>query len=265
MTSKKEHNNKGGAEPHPKGTWWKPFFDELDFSRHLPAGAGGLQAEDGPEWVQNVLRELSRQTLPSLAAGLPKEFSPRTLGLFLGQLCANAYAIGSALPAPTTEQIEAEKRFRKFCDQNPDVACAKSLLTAVRELELLVLPFSEAVSTLELVAQRVFKSALAQPDYDQAADFFQGFAKGISKRGLTISGLVGRTDATPIYQKLLAHRREVPALRSYSELRQFLIRNGISEQMAGSIKRLQMLCGRIGLRLGKRGRPLKPRQTPHAP
>jgi hypothetical protein len=122
---------------------------------------------------------------------------------------------------------------------------------------MLVADFSKDVEQVENNALQAFKSALDQPSHKEAAEFFQGFAKGLSKKGITLKGMARETTATPIYEKMFFHWQEVDRLRSVPHLKVFLLNNGLTEAIIGDISRLRRLCTRIGYAPGKRGRPPK--------
>ena len=250
----------------PEYAWCRRFFDELDFSEIPVKNAEKINIafngmlDDTPEWVGKVNREMVLQSMPVMR--IPKwgkgKSPPEVLGLSLGQICANLYALCSiGRELSKEENIKASEAKRKFFEEHPELPSVQSELMVansfppiLQHLVTVVLPrFGKGV-------EDAFKAALAQKEYSQAVDFFQGFAKGISKPGIS-SGrkLAGSTTATPIYEKLMVHREQVQKLPNYPALREFLISGGLPENVVGSVRRLQKICERIGLHLGKRGRP----------
>jgi len=254
MSTEKPVKIKAAPTDH---TWCRQIFDALDFAQD---GGSGFAIEKEPDWVCNILRELVQQAAPAICLRKPKGFLPRELGLYLGQQCANLYAMGTMFEEATPDKLEAGKRALNLFENHRDKPGVESLLTLLSQLESWTQNFESTVETFEQTLHNAFKAALTQPDYSQAVQFFQGFATGIAKPGLSRSGLARTTTATLIYQKLFTHRREVENLSNYPTLREFLIRNGVNENLVGSIRRLQKLCERIGLRLAKRGRPRKSRK-----
>src|SRR5215471_19277903 len=75
--------------------WCERIFDGLDFKEEVGDAASDFALEDRPKWVENVLVELMQQTCPSVRLRKFGEITPRKLGLYLGQQCANAYALGA--------------------------------------------------------------------------------------------------------------------------------------------------------------------------
>jgi hypothetical protein len=202
--------------------------------------------------------------MPTFSIRKPKGYLPRELGLYLGQQCANLYAISDKLSAPSPERIKVAEAKIKIYQKNRSVPGVESVLKATEWLGYLLIGMKSYFPVFEKALHNAFKAALDQPMREDAAGFFQGFAKGISKPGLTNAGLVGATTATLVYEKLYVHRREIEQLKSYPELCQFLIRNGVPERAVGSVKRLQKMGERLGLPIGKRGRPPKPQKRRRA-
>jgi hypothetical protein len=240
----------------PEHSWCQKIFDELDPPDSLVEEAG-WDIENESKWVQNVLTELMQQAMPAFCIRKPKGFSPRETGLYLGQQCANLYSMGEMVPEQTPEQIKAAEAKVKFLEQNRSVPGVGSLLDLTESLDPSLASLAEFYPIFEKALHHAFQEALDQPKREDAAEFFQGFAKGISRAGLSKAGLTGSTTATLIYFKLFFHRREVERLKNCPALRQFLIQNGVPENVLGCEGRLQKLIGRIGLTLGKRGRPSK--------
>jgi len=240
----------------PEYSWCKQIFDELEPPETLTAKAG-WDTDSEPEWVQKVLVELMQQAMPAFCIRKPKGFLPRETGLYLGQQCANLYAIGDLVGNPTPEQIKVAEANAKIFEQNRSVPGVESLLKLTESVGPSLIGLGEFYPIFEKALHHAFKAALDQPKREDAAEFFLGFAKGISKAGLSKSGLAGSTTATLIYSKLYFHRREIERVKTYPDLRQFLIRNGVLENVVGTVKRLQKLGERLGLPIGKRGRPRK--------
>ena len=116
----------------------------------------------------------------------------------------------------------------------------------------LVMDLAANSDEFEKIVHNAFKEALDQPNYAEAVQFFQGFAQGISSPGLKQGKLAQSTEATAIYQKMFLHWQEVDQLGTVTELYDFLLKRGFTEQTLGGIERLQTICKRIGYAPGKR-------------
>lgn len=238
--------------------WYEQIFKELDFESEWPTNTrspGNL--DECPQWLLNVSRELMQQSSPAIPLRHFREVTPETLGAFLGQHCANLYAISEMLETGVTH-LANEKAivgtFQKYQDHPPVASVLEAINEAVDlfdELDDSLLP------RFETLVHRAFKGALDQPNRKEAADFFRGFAHGISKPGLIAGNSALATTATPIYQRLFFHWQEIAELGSVTELRQLLLREGLSEQTLGHPKRLEKLCERLGLSFRSPGRPVR--------
>jgi hypothetical protein len=210
------------GSPQPDFSWCKRIFDDLDPRPATSENESSVDIDNEPEWVQNVQKELSQQAMPSFCIRKPEGYLPRELGLYLGQQCANMYAMGEMMSEPTSLKIKAAKAKIKIYQQNRSVPGVESLLKVVEFLGQSLIDLQSYFPVFEKALHNAFKAALDQPNREDAADFFNGFAKGISKPGISRAGLARPTTATLIYQKLFVHRREIERQKNYSELQKFL-------------------------------------------
>jgi hypothetical protein len=231
-------------------TWYGQIFACLDFSE--VGKQAGLDLETEPAWISKVIAELVQQAMPAFRMRKAGRVTPRVAGLCLGQLSANLFVF-SGLMKRSMENVSALKTL-----ENHNTPAVQSALGATEALKQSLAASMPLLENFDRIAVGAFQSALAQPSHAEAAEFFQGFAQGMSKPGLTNTfRLVGATTATLIYLKLLVERRTVERFHSVRELRDFLLQQGLSEQVLGEPKRLEKLCERIKLSFTKRGRPKK--------
>jgi hypothetical protein len=238
-------------------TWCKRILDGLEEKDQSAKLARFTVLDDAPEWVWNVARELTRQGLPAVPIRDFSEATPGKVGLYLGQQFANRYAI-DRLGLCTPEAAKRGEAFVQVLQRNRSRPEIKSLLHA---LEFLGLGLNHLQKSgwrrLDAAVQMAFKEVLARPSHADALAFFKGFAKGLSRPAIERGRAASATTATPIYFRMFLRWREIEQLQSVAELRRFLITSGVSEQVLGDPKRLEKVCERMGLRLGKRGRPRK--------
>jgi hypothetical protein len=237
--------NEGGPEP----IWYTRSSEALkavDFT----AGSG-IDPTTEPGWVVNVLKQLVQQTMP--AVGLKThEFTPHRLGRLLGQQQANWDAVEKALEeALTPERMARGEALLKKLEENANNPAVASLLAAIDCAVNLFIAAESLMDRFNAITLETLKTAWEQPDYLERLAFFQGLAEGLSKPGFPSRA----TGATPIYQRLLVHRAEIQQLKTVPDLREFLRRCGLSEQVLGHPKRLEKICERIGLSFAKVGRP----------
>lgn len=102
-------------------------------------------------------------------------------------------------------------------------------------------------------------AVLENKRYRYSRACLSGFAQGLNAQFLDEEGRPTRhTLAYPVYRALLENWREVAALRSVTELHQWLrMRVPSQANTPERLARLQKLCQRVGLRFRERGRPRK--------
>ncbi len=242
-------------QPSWYGRVWE-MLDSIDSNlKSIPC----LDVENYPEWQRNVVQQLLRQFFPLTPPTELLVITPETLGLLLGQRCSHLYALGAWL-ASASKVPDAAKRGkalkRKMVEQS-HVPGMASALQAMETLALVLKDFAKDSSRFEELVQQAFKAALGQPNYQEAVEFFRGFATGLATHILKDGGLVRKTDATELHMKMFIHAEQAKKFRTVTELRAFLLKSGFTQETLGDDERLQKYCNRIKYAPGKRGRPPK--------
>lgn len=236
--------------------WCREIFDSLNFKFKAPKVEPLFNPDKQPEWLQNVARELFQQIWPMVPMRKFGEITPEKLGRFLGQQCANCYAIGHAFEVGLQNLDRAQPVLKQF-EAHRHLKPVASTLEVADLVRSLMADMVRTTSRFEKVVHRAFKKALDQPSHAAAVSFFSGFAKSLGRPGIVNLRPANATSATNVYLRLLFHWREVEKLRSVVELQEFLISNGMPKYQVGDIERLARLCSRVKLHLGKPGRPRK--------
>jgi hypothetical protein len=239
-----------------KRTWYERVFDNTHLTTPRSALDPYLNFNKHPNWVTNVMRELANQNMPAISIKKMHPITPEKAGTFLGQHCANVYAVAENFQVGMHSVRKLDEAVGPL-QQSRAKPGASSLLSMVKALGLLIKDSPKRGRQFKIIALQAFKKALGQPNHQEAAEFFQGFGNGISMKGLTSSGAARRTTATPVYIKMFLNWQEVDRLPSVPKLRVFLLTHGLSENQVGDISRLRRLCSRVGYAPGKRGRPRK--------
>jgi hypothetical protein len=234
-------------------TWYEQVFESLDFADI--AKSDDLDIKTEPPWVVIVLRELTQQMMPALSFRKMAVVTPRGVGRYIGQQHANQVATAIALEkANTPENVARAKPFVEMLQKNENHPAVGSLRKAIEFMNGALQSHNVVKRRFNEVVLTALKVTWEQPNQSEAAAFFGGLAEGLSKPGIRECRAVRATTATPIYLRLFIHRRDVEKLNSVRELREFLLRVGMTEQVLGDPSRLEKLCGRIGLSFGKPGR-----------
>ncbi len=138
-------------------------------------------------------------------------------------------------------------------EQNPTNPVFDSMTKICEAVEWAAARSPQEVDGFRDYLLEVLRGVVDQPDLADIAGFFSGFARGLNTPGLN-EGRPRRDKATSdIYIHLALHWREIETLPNLPALEDFLTRHGVKPQSQESLKRLEKLCQRIGLKLGKRG------------
>lgn len=241
-------------ETKTAATWYGKIWDDLEVGKISPRLAPYLDVENLPQYQVKLAEKIASQTMPAISIGNLATPTPETLGLVLGQKCANLYALGDG---QTIAAIQQEKLKLEALNKLPNAPGLDSARHLFRVAEACLEELAKDGPRFEKMVHAAFKAALDQTSHQEAVEFFQGFAKGLSAAGLNAGKPANQTDATPVQMKMFLHSKEVAAMKTISELRAFLLKNGFTEQSLGDDQRLIKLCQRLGFSPGKRGRPPK--------
>jgi hypothetical protein len=239
-------------------TWFERIWECTGLVNSNPELAPYWDLDKSPQYQVNVMAKLIGQGLPLTPPKTLKVITPGKLGLLLGQQCASLYALGEYLSVGNNpEAVKRGEENLKFLETQTDVPGVTSALHGVWIAVLMIQELVKNCPRFEKTVHSAFKAALDQPNYQEAVEFFRGFAKGMTKPGLKDGQLIGRTDASILLTKFFVHRDEISKMKTVAELRSFLLKNGFTEQTLGDDSRLQKLCHRLGYAPGRRGRPPK--------
>jgi len=219
-----------------------------------PALARYLDPDQAPKFQSNVTVQLLRQLLPLTP---PKEkllvITPKGLGRVLGHKYANIYALGEHSQS-LAKDPQAVKRSRAIKAKMDKAGGAQEEPSA--EILLVHEFITNVMPQFKNSVEQTFKVALDRGNYQEALEFFQGFAEGFAIKGFNDGKIVRKTRATDLHLKMLQRVPQAKKIGSAKELRFSLAENGLSEEALGKISRLQRYLGRIGYTF-KRGRPAK--------
>jgi len=230
-------------------TWYKKILAALPLVNKNPELAVYLNKEESPEYRKKVRAKLVAQSQPNAPSINQETVTPEKLGRHLGQKCANLYALKD--PKTLAAAKQEAQRLKQLRTQRhlPGVS---SELHALRINEMVVKQFKKDLPRFEKKVQAAFQTALAQPNHQEAVAFFKGFAKGLEKPGLKDGKLAGETKATPLQMKMFLHTEQAAEMRSVDDWREFLLKNGETEETLGDPERLRKFCFRIRYAPGKK-------------
>jgi hypothetical protein len=242
----------------PAFTWYEKIWNQCGLVNTNPELTPYLDVDQFPQYQANLVGKLVGQGMPLTPLKELKTMTPEKLGLVLGQQCASAYALGESLQALVDpNKLEQAGKFVKNLAKQKHLPGVTSALHAVGVSGMMLTEFLKDFPRFEKLVHKAFKAALDQPNYQEAVEFFRGYAKGLTQPGLKNGQLARRTEATTLQSKMFMHAEEIAKMKSVKELRTFLLQNGMTKQTLGDDERLQKFCQRLGFSPGKRGRPPK--------
>jgi len=244
----------------PPRLWYERIFDRVELVNTKPELAPYLDVDQLPKYQANVLAKLVGQGLPLTPPRTLKTLTPKKLGQLLGQQCATLHALGEQLQSlDDPEKIKQAAATAEALTQQSQMPGVSNVLHAAQITGMMLEQLLQHIPQFEKTVQAAVKAALDQPNYQEAVEFFRGFAQGMTKPGLKDGKLVGQTDATMLQLKMFMLPEAAAKKKNVAEWRAFLLENGETEATLGDEERLQKFCQRIGYAPGKRGRPPKPK------
>jgi len=192
-------------------------------------------------WVQNVGRELLKTYFPTAKLKVSPNWEPGEVGAMLGQQIAYFDSFASFLEVPTEKPDWKKLRLVYGKD------IKKRVETYQRNMREEFFP--------DVMRAFKFAATLAlEQEYRSCAKFFAAFGRAIERNHSGL-GDFGRTN-TRIYLVLLVGWRSVERLESVPALHRALCKI-FGTHLVGDLKRIEKMCQRLDLHLGRRGRPAK--------
>ncbi len=185
-----------------------------------------------PEWVNRVARELMYTFFPEAQFKVGRLWSPKEIGAIMGHQLAYWHGI-SEVP-----KLRPIRGFRKI-DKKTRARITRQVERSCKEKQQAI--------------ERALTLASKQA-YSDATEFFTAFANALNRKPSDIDASNFHRTNTRIYWLMLLCWRSVERLRSVHELQQALCRH-FEPHTVGSVKRIEKMCQRLGLKFGPRGRP----------
>lgn len=210
--------------------------------------------DDGtPDWVKRVEREVASALFPVAKDIELDGFTPRRMGLLLGQNCANAVWLMEWF----AEKRREEEARTTTGGGNPasgesPVLDGRLQAQADRDVMLIVTKWYPGMRRL---AKLSLCSAVDRT-YEEMSEFLLGFADGFGRKPGRMGFSEFGSSALEIYVLLLMTWKLVTRFGSVRELHAFLVKV-LGSHRTGDLKRLEKICQRMGLSYRKPGRPRK--------
>jgi hypothetical protein len=216
------------------------------------ADAGEVADEPGvyvPGWVKTIDRELTRRLFP-VRIRKGEKATPRKVGQLLGQTYASIGWMLDCLRRPNTALRDRfERSTKEFLEQDYEESFAATIRGKV-DADLMY-----AQCAYRHVLNRSLLLATARP-FNEAAEFFDGFAQAVHKRASDESLWEEKYSTTAAYYVLRRDWEFVESFKNVSDLHTFL-QHKLGRNAAGDLDRTRSLAKRLKLKLAPRGRPSK--------
>ena len=227
-----------GIGKEKPGNWMNWLVDEfLKLEALVPVEI--LPEGDYPQWVKNVERRFLAGVMPTVKIDQGLEKTPKTLGTFLGQQCANAVWLMELFGQQVLVQEQRKHEPLTQTQMEKGQQLAESLV-------------ERWYPGMRQLAKNALCSSVDQT-YREMSEFLLGFAMGYASKPTSL-GLGGMGDANfEIYVFMLLFWRTVERLKSVRELHDILTK--VFGRRAGDLKRVEKICQRIELTFRRPGRP----------
>ncbi len=234
--------------------WIRHVLDQYEEVEKLRPKLIQSMCDDWPDWVYALWAILLPVSHPGLKVENAKKWTARDLGRFLGRQSAwEGFVAGEV---PLSPKVEAEKQewINSVTDKNaPD----PKALAAAEKLAQWLPQFRKFVGeTLAAAAQR---------PYAERTVFLEAFGKAnvIGPDDLSTERRIGVGER--IAYVMAAFWRHIAGFESVAELHRFLSAAAKPMGLTITLKRVERLCSRIGLKFRDRGRPKKKNPTKRNP
>ena len=235
--------NSEGIEFDPvkrREEWLRRLADEFVKLESAMPVKNFLPESDGPQWVQNLEREVGVVMFPVAQLKKALVLTARRLGAILGHQCGIAVWM--------MEWIALQLSKPQF------VADAKITPEQINQGNDFFIKLHDGwYLALRRLAKRALSSCVDQ-SYEDMRDFLTAYASGFAQKPASFgSGSFG-SSTFEVYVFMLWHWQAVEKLNSVRELHDLLVKI-FGSLRAGDLKRTEKICQRIGLHYRKPGRP----------
>ena len=244
------------GEPAPAETnYWVSLLDE-GYRASAALRAGEEVPENAPVWVQKIPHNMFNIISPKLQSKTAMKPTPAKLGVFFGSLFVQfeQFKLFMSCPKPPPGS-EAEKAYQKGLQLTPG-----GHLIGRKDLP-------ERMTELAAVSHKAVLRVLAERPSNEAAEFFKGFARGLSQPSDRIAPRI--VDGKPqlseaqckkistlmVYSVSLQRWREIEALGTSTEAYDFLAKIIPAEFLGYDPERIRRMFARLGKKFKDPGRP----------
>lgn len=231
-------------------TWVGQVLARYDAVEQRQPKQFDLEIAEWPKWVINLWPTLLSVSHPGLNVKRSKKWTAKELGQFLGRQCGLAGIVWNEVPLSARVEQEKEKWIAYQADQlNSNPKLAKLALKHMRGMEKWRPIFTKFID-------EVITEARQRP-YAESSAFLEAFGKAnvIKPDDLATEKTMGVGER--IAYVMITFWRPISKFESVAELHTFLQAAAKPSGIVITLKRVEKLCQRIGLKFKNRGRPKK--------
>ena len=235
-------------------TWLRQVFTQYDAIEKRQPKTFHSIGEDWPDWVVKLWPILFGMSHPGLKVKSAGKWTARDLGQFLGRQSALERLVWDEVPLSSRVEQEKELWIDSFADTfRTNTKLANSAEQAAIGMKKWRAVFKEFMD-------ETLASARNRP-YPESSAFLEAFGKAnvIKPDDLATERRMGVGER--IAYVMILFWRDISKFESVAQLHQFLSAAGKPMGIVITLKRVEKLCYRIGLKFKGRGRPKGKIQT----
>jgi hypothetical protein len=234
--------------------WVRQILEKYDAIEKRQPKTFNLLVNEYPQWVVNLWPILFAVSHPGLKVKRVKQWTARDLGQFLGRQSACEGLLWDEIPLSPRVREEKER----WIDSQTDKLRSSPILAIALTRDLNGLQKWRPV--FKKYINETLASARNRP-YPESSAFLEAFGKAnvIKPDDLATETTMGVGERIAYVMILLW--RPISKFESVAQLHQLLSTAAKSKGIVITLKRIEKLCQRIGLKFKGRGRPKRKIQT----
>jgi len=231
--------------------WIRSILDKYDDAEKLRPKLPGLD-EEWPDWVNNLYHILMGASHPGLRIKQAKQWTAKDLGAFLGRQSALEALLWGEVPLSAQVQKETADAFvamQKTLAPNSGPTLSSAIKKYKKDLVKWRPVFKKFID-------EAVTSARARP-YTESTAFLSAFGKAvvIKPNDLAVERTIGVGER--IAWVMVSMWRTFERFETVAQLHFVLAAAAKRHGVIITLKRVEKLCSRIGLKFKGRGRPKK--------
>ena len=242
------------AKPVSEKKWVGQVIAKYDAIEKRQPKTFDLGVEEWPEWVFNLWPTLFGISHPGLKVKRAKEWTAKDLGQFLGRQSALEGLLWDEVPLSTRVKEEKERWLNSQVDK---IRSSPKLAVALTKD---VVGLQKWRPVFKNFIDEILASARTRP-YLESSAFLEAFGKAnvIKPDDLATERTMGVGER--IAYVMIVFWRPISKMESIAQLHQMLATAAKPAGIVITLKRVEKLCQRVGLKFKGRGRPKGKIQT----